>query len=352
MSLYKYYYINYDKLFKTDPIYHQICSSKLISSIGYFSTLSNFMFTLALDFRWSGSAHFQMMNMLCKIASRTIDAELHRFQATPFIAHYVHEKNLFEVQARAISDSFINKTTDEFARTLEFTRSLTSASQFITLAATNAIGHVTPKFLVFYKQIGFELEFKTSLKSKCYCARDLRCQEQSRIYNFNGDISGIEILYEVPGFIVGCYPLDSLLGSSLACFYNKTCVHELFSFVNRNVNRPVLDSNISTRFDHQAIFKTIVSKLFIEDWQMTQSYSSFYNQSMPSYCSYSTSSKNSLLFMITSLIAVYGGLNEALKLVLPHLVNLIAWFISKLKRRQMINRQQQLRYRKILTFSF
>jgi hypothetical protein len=119
------------------------------------------------------------------------------------------------------------------------------------------------------------------------------------------------------------------------CLYNKTCInHTLSFFQDQNIDRIILDGNKSTRFDHQATVETIINELFIEDWEMKHSYSSYYNECMPTHCIYSITTKNNILFIIPSLIALYGGLHEALKLILPQIVNLIARIIKKLKRRQ------------------
>jgi hypothetical protein len=51
------------------------------------------------------------------------------------------------------------------------------------------------------------------------------CSEPSAFYN----VSTQKVLFTVPGMYVICYVIESLLQSSLQCFYDKICINKLVS---------------------------------------------------------------------------------------------------------------------------
>jgi len=76
---------------------------------------------------------------------------------------------------------------------------------------------------------------------------------------------------------LGCYPIDSLLLSTLECFYDKNCVQILidnYDFDRVGLLRPLENrtlriqplSNKSSRFSPNTTINQIFSQLFVEDW--------------------------------------------------------------------------------------
>ncbi len=63
----------------------------------------------------------------------------------------------------------------------------------------------------------------------------------------------------------------------------------------------------------------------IEEWSHEASYSFFYEQCDPLYCTYSVNERRDIIFIITTLIGVFGGLNVVLKLLIPLAVRALLW---------------------------
>jgi hypothetical protein len=53
-------------------------------------------------------------------------------------------------------------------------------------------------------------------------------------------------LFEIPGFYTGCYIVESLLQSTLECFYDPQCIDKLQTYisVSSSINVTVLDASL------------------------------------------------------------------------------------------------------------
>ena len=102
------------------------------------------------------------------------------------------------------------------------------------------------------------------------------------------------------------------------------------------VYRPMLNANIASRFNQTSTIEGLLSDLFIEQWNAQYSYSAFFNGCNVSYCSYAISERDSLLMIITTLIGMFGGLDVGLRLLLPFVINLLAYCKTKFFSRNQI----------------
>ncbi|CAF4234895.1 unnamed protein product, partial [Adineta steineri] len=142
----------------------------------------------------------------------------------------------------------------------------------------------------------------------------------------------------VPGFYMACYIIESLLQSDLRCFYNQTCIDQLQSYFisSSAINITSLDKSLSSRFLPNSTFEEIVNGLMIEQWNPSNQsvmYERYFNACRPSECTYTQETKNSIIYIVTTLIGLLGGLITALKLIVPRLVKFTAFFIRKWRMR-------------------
>ncbi|CAF1460917.1 unnamed protein product [Adineta ricciae] len=119
----------------------------------------------------------------------------------------------------------------------------------------------------------------------CSCALSSKCVSPSR------------------GMLAGCYPLESILQSTMACFYNKTCISQL-SYVGR-LNVSTL---VSSHFPLNTTVESIINELMIEELISNISYDSYFNGCAPLSCTYTYVDDNHVVEAITRLIGLYGGL--------------------------------------------
>lgn len=66
----------------------------------------------------------------------------------------------------------------------------------------------------------------------------------------------------------------------------------------------------------------------VENWSKEIDYSLYFTECAPQYCTYSVTQRRDVIFLVTTLFGLFGGLNIALKLLIPGLVQLVSWFIT------------------------
>ncbi|CAF1575623.1 unnamed protein product, partial [Adineta steineri] len=152
----------------------------------------------------------------------------------------------------------------------------------------------------------------------CSCGSSATCISQSSII----DVYSNTVYLYVPGIYTGCYVIESLLQSDLRCFYNQSCIDELQPFLAlfSQMNVSALDKSLLVQFMENSTVQELMDELMIETWNSSIMYESYYSECQPSQCSYTVDTKNSAIYIITTLIGVVGGLITVLKLMVPRIV--------------------------------
>lgn len=136
---------------------------------------------------------------------------------------------------------------------------------------------------------------------------------------------------------IACWPLESLLLSTLELFYNQTTLDTITSYINsstsNNQHFQALNRLIRSNVNSNTTIEILVNRLFIENWLKTLNYSSYYSQCQPEFCQYITSSRYELIHMITSFLGLSGGLSAMLRFIVPHIIKII---LKKVKQQRSI----------------
>lgn len=191
----------------------------------------------------------------------------------------------------------------------------------------------------------------------CICATNPHCQSLVGIYNnylFLDSPPNPDLAYVVPGFIEGCFVIDSLMLSTLECFYpNSDCISILSSYMEEPYHQsidyprpidvqPLVHDVHSSRFGPKATIASIVRDIMIEQWNSSISYDNYYNLCAPSYCSYSTTLRaKTSVGIITILLSTIGGLCASLKLITPYLFQIVHYLFGWINHRR--NHQDEQR---------
>lgn len=131
--------------------------------------------------------------------------------------------------------------------------------------------------------------------------------------------------------LVGCFPFNTLLQSTLECFYDSNCLQLLQSVAAYNHSEAtqfLYNSSIS-RFPPNATIQTMVNELFIEQWVGESNYTAFYIQCQPSLCTYAYVSKGGIATAVATIIGLFGSLSLAMKTAAPIIVYLYCVFSKK-----------------------
>ena len=307
---------DYHKFLNLTYTFHQVCYSQFVTHdwLDYLiagwrsATLGN------TDFRYTSVYHFRALVSLCELLSSTISDSLTRFYDTQYVSMFVIPKKLLESQVESLVSDYKSSTTNNFLTSVQIVRDTIQANALLSSVFTNAYLYNPSSDSTI--RSGWQ-----RYTANCSCRLSYSCASKSPILND----ARTQVRFYVPGIYISCYLVESLLQSTLECFYNQTCFDTLISFMNITwpLNVTVLDSSSPSQFSTTSTIKEIVGMLMVEQWNSSIMFADYYNECAPIECTYMETSRYDMLYIITTLIGLAGGLVTGLKLIAPFIVNLV-----------------------------
>lgn len=163
-------------------------------------------------------------------------------------------------------------------------------------------------------------------------------------------------VHNVSGWIQRCTHIDSLLHSTLECFYEDSVC---FPFILRHLGKryedfdsptlyplePLTYNPTLTRFPPNTTVSIMLKEIMLEQWNISSSYKLFFEACAPTHCTYSEKTrKYDSIGVIITLISTIGGIVVSLRIITPHFVQLafrLLAIIFKRKERQQRQQRQQ-----------
>lgn len=197
-----------------------------------------------------------------------------------------------------------------------------------------------------------------SVQPYCMCALDPLCEKQAAIYDerFPWQFSEVIMNYALPGWVMGCFEISSLLHSTLECLYNGSdCLRIVMLNVKRhafkspkhvdfNIRiRPLIYDSKSSRFPVDTTIETLLQHLMVDQWNSQVSYKSYYDTCSPTYCTYSykTKSKTFIQFLIAC-ISMISGLTVCVRLISWNLTRILFTFFNRSTHQRDPSRKQSI----------
>lgn len=340
--------IPYGKFVNTIPLFHQVCSSDFISQFWIDFTFEiNTTLIWPIDVRRSMSAIWQTINTLCQTSINITLNSLNQFSNTPIISSVVLSEQLLKSKIQAALDSLRQISSATVIRPLTLIHGIAQANELVSALSTNYIA-VTEMFGLAQITVSTDDEstyvgtfanryILNGTTTVCTCQNNISCPIPANLYFYDAfetyghyNLNIIEANKTLPGIIIDCFPLKMALASSLECFYDQSCLNILLSGYQNSINISILDQSKSTRFLRTTTIGTLINELFIEQIDIEIMFDRYYYECAPIYCHYVYSSQYDLVYVITVLIALLGGLSTGLYLITPYLVQL--GFFLKQKR--------------------
>ena len=322
--------VKYSDVIEIKPVFHQVCSSVIVSSDWYGRLTSvnitgyrrSVIFDEAL-----GTKYFQGLSTFCALAESTAINAYRLFSANNLINNRALSRILFDGQVNALIDSFIATTHTEFIGIFSLVRQTIRTSQFATQAFTNFALNPNEDGRLIATDRRMLVPRKTERGSVLFSCS---CQNQDSVCGGNVkvfDPSAPGDFTYIPNMFVRCIPTESVLTSTLECWYDPHCYGLVAAAYTgkgvSNLSQTVpLNSNISSRFSPNTTFGALMEELMLEQWAINTSYEKFFHKCAPLSCSYTVENRFSWLFVIVTILSMYGGLNQGLRLGLPTLVRL------------------------------
>ena len=311
--------IDYEQMLHIQYELHQVCSSDLVSErwlqfllgvralYGYGYTVS--FLTRRLDFRVSAPLIFQGLSYLCRMADEAINYSIQQTYITQYTSLALLSPVELQIQVQIVLGNLKSSTTSKLLLSIQTIREVIQVNSIATSVESNA----------FYQTDWFRRSFEFLSYEDCSCIRSAQCSRRATIYNSS------ELVYTAPDLFVGCFVLEALLKSSLACFYNQTCVDETMNYIRFNDTFDMLAMNSSntSQFSTDITVQELFSELMVEKWSWKPLFRDYFDACQPVECKYTYRSKSSIVYIITTLFGVIGGLSTILQIIVPRLVGLI-----------------------------
>ena len=302
--------------------FHQVCSSDFVKQpwIKYLFGHSTWSFHYRADIRVRGAAYFNLLTTLCMLSETTVNNSIDQFLKEMFISSQIMSESEFVSQMDIITQQFKTVTSARFSRTLQLLRDITHGNTFISSFSLNWYWWVNQ-----YDAFGTLPTQPVTLNNGCSCGTRSDCIESGGIFYSTSNIQH----FVMPGLYVGCSAVETLLRSTLECLFNQTCIDRLQYYAAtvdqlsfKPINVTAMNFTIKSRFHRNTTLNDIINVLLVEQWNISFSYSAFYNQCAPVYCSYTFEKRSNFLFIISKVLGLYGGLTISLQFIIPYIVRL------------------------------
>lgn len=336
------------------PHLDPVCSSDFISDQWldylYYDDAS---FYVPYDIRSVGNAQFQLLRTLCQSSFQAIN---NTFKSTFASAILVSSRGillnpeLVHEQMEAFTNEFIINIGSEQRRRRSLFSSFFDRNFLVSGLRTSAIPFIdTASNLKMRGTLYVQnLDEATILDSNCTCDETYTCAGTLGIFNsslYESDILKQEdvsqarqsFLEVVEGFRSGCLPLNSLLLSTLQCYHNQSCFNSIGTYLGTlNSSFTILTRN---NLNQSTPTSALVHELMVEEWSKEMNYSQYFAACRPLSCSYNYTQNFDILYIITTLIGLLGGLIAILRIICPQITNgfyLIQQYILRKKAKNSI----------------
>lgn len=277
------------------------------------------------DYRRFLFAHLQLLSGLCTLSMRAVNDSIGQLLSSLFVTTQLRPQIAFHEQIGSIIEQTKSDAPSKFIQLLSLLRTTNHGNAIMTAYGTN-FEYIDPWY---NKTTSVAITRPIVYDNGCSCASVANCTTQAGFIDSNSS----EIVLLI-GIKMGCTPSESFLLSTLECFYNASCI----TLIRQTINGPDADNHTAdlplvtangSRFSIDSTIIDLIQRLFIEDWSVTASYSSYFNQCSPALCSYTYTQQINSLYTITAILGLSGGLTFILKWICPKTVHLLTKVYAK-----------------------
>ena len=147
--------------------------------------------------------------------------------------------------------------------------------------------------------------------------------------------------FVIPGMFQTWFPLQSVFMSTLECFYNDTCFSRITELINSTLSSTnfttLKSSSLSSNISQYDQIESLANNLFIHSWYNESSFESYFNRCHPVKCHYTYETRLHLIYIVTIIVGLIGGINIVLRLLLPLVVKSVIRIRNYILQRQRDN---------------
>ena len=297
--------VPYGQFISVSSQLHQLCTSDFVIRNSLWLDLMYYRLAGLVyshdDFRVFIVPHFRLIASLCALANETLTNAVQLFDSSTIVSKQVESRRTIEIQANASIAQFHLSTTRTFLGKLEYIRHMMQGNGIMSSILSNWHFRTFDRSrIVSY----LWTEPRSYGHNNCSCGTNATCTSTAIIDE-----------WIVPGFLIGCYQHEALLQSTLECLYDTQCINKLKTIYSSS-NATFLPLNPTLSSPNETV-QSLVEKLMVAEWQTNVIYEQYYNACAPLSCNYFVNQKASSLYIINTIIGLYGGLTITFKLIVP-----------------------------------
>ena len=305
--------IQYGSFVTLAPQYHSVCSS--VFATGKSIVFTRLPFYAGVGYHVTLRSYFNTLATLCLMAKSTVYDAWHIYNQSVLITSTVLLPGELLTRTHIVFDQFKSTTEITFTRAIAIVQA--HARMMLTTIQLNA--GLEPWSII----SGKRAEFKTvpTIIDNCSCGLDAECQTLLTFFR-NYMLPPRE---SMPNIFRACSAVQSTFQSTLECLFNESCliVTKPYDMCPELFKTYVLQYTNTTSFLPSRPISYIVDRLLVEDWNEEIHYDQYYSQCAPKSCSYSFVASNSAIYIVTNIVGLFGGLNIALRMLVPFAVDVI-----------------------------
>ena len=311
---------NYRQFIDIQPSFHEICASSFSSNEWRINFTSNLIYNISSyqqrDYRRILSSHLQFLNGLCELSIKSVNNSINEFLSSSYVTVQLTSKVYFHEKLSTSIEQVKSNSSNTITNLLFLIRSLYHGNAMISTYGTN-FKYILPLGIV--DQIYLPTE-AIVYDHNCSCDLYSNCTSQANFILTNSNSSQVPI--PINGLKIGCLPSESLRFSTLECFYNQSCIDLILQYID--YDGPSISSLTKmSRFLPDTTISELINNMFIEKWTTQINYSSYFKHCSPLLCSYTYRQHIDLIYTITFLLGLQGGLTIVLKWICPKITQII-----------------------------
>ena len=316
--------IAYKTFVSADVTFHPICSSSFIEQtwIDTILVLQNHTSSSFNDFRVTLSFFWQIISGFCLVSKRTWIETKTNFAVSRLLSTTAVAEATVRSQVQAALNTHLASAQIALAHNLLVIRRTISGNQIVSGAGTN--------FYLHYPSADMHVSWDSPRLSprvfpNCSCLNGDGCSRLASVKTSNGSDAFI------PGMRADCLIIDSALASTLECYYDAECLFLLHGRL------PIPTTPLSKLFSGkhfavQSTIQAIYNEMMIEEIITEIRFDSFYSQCDPKFCTYSYTHRFDVLFVLTTIIGIFGGLSFILRFSAPFVATMILRWKNRAKK--------------------
>lgn len=318
-------------LFSTEIII-QVCSSIFVSDQWRLDLLANSEANLSVytirDYRRFISAHLQFLKGLCELSNQSVEQSIGEVLSSLLITSQLLSQRTFEERIDQTINYMKANAPVTFNRILHLLRITNHVNNIVSDYGTNYLFFISDdasqnQTIAYTQPLIYD--------NNCSCGLNLSC-------TIDASFNDTEFMI-IKGLKMGCTPGESLLASTLECFYDLSCIDLLEQMTNftenvTNTNPPFPLNSTKSRFGINTTVIDLVTELFVESWSIKMNYSNYFDQCSPMICSYTYTQQLISISTVTYILGLFGGLTILFKWISPIIVSFVDKLYQRRKKRQ------------------